>query len=75
MMPIYDGQPLTFPHPTELGVKLRKARASTDMLLYDMAQMFGVTPAVLSGAETGRTVWPDDLKAAAKKWLSEREGE
>ena len=74
-MPIYDGQPIEYLYSTDLGDRVRLARAAHDMLLIEMSNAFGVKPSLLSGCEVGKTPWPDDLREKVENWLSEREGQ
>lgn len=46
---------------TKFGVFIRKFRLDQGMLLRDMAKSLGISPAYLSGMETGNKPIPDNL--------------
>ena len=70
-MPLYDGQPIEYLYSTDLGDRVRLARAAHDMLLIEMSNAFGVKPSLLSGCEVGKTPWPDDTRPETRMGRSQ----
>ena len=58
---------------TAFGKAVRKARIDAGETLLSMAQYFGVTPAFLSGMETGRKKVPAEWAGKIEAFFSERD--